>query len=104
MENARISMMPSHAAAARTRSGNASAEYAKRDFAPQPRPGCGTCSDAPSGCGCVRGYSQGCNYGDTCAFPQPPPRRCYCMPAAFSSTCGQSHHRLLDAYGASRMC
>jgi len=66
--------------------------------------GYGGCSDASDGCGCVRGYTQGCNYGDTCAFPQPPPRRCYCMPGLFSSTCGQTHHRLLDAYGQSRAC
>lgn len=60
--------------------------------------GCGKCSK------CIRGYTSGCDYGNTCAFPQPPPRRCYCMPAAFSSTCGQTHHRLLDAYGSSRPC
>lgn len=39
-----------------------------------------------------------------CAFPQAPPKRCYCQPAAFTSLCGRSHHRLLDAYGSSTVC
>lgn len=39
-----------------------------------------------------------------CYFPQPPPKRCYCMPAAFSSLDGRSYSRLLDAYGSSRIC
>jgi len=36
-----------------------------------------------------------------CHFPQAPPMRSYCHPAAFSSLNGASHHRLGDAYGKS---
>lgn len=39
-----------------------------------------------------------------CSFPQPPPKRCYCHPAAFTSLDGRGHHRLLDAYGNSTPC
>lgn len=39
-----------------------------------------------------------------CAFPQPPPQRCYCHPAAFTSLDGRTYHRLLDAYGHSIPC
>jgi len=40
----------------------------------------------------------------TCHFPQPPPKRCYCHPAAFTSLDGRDYHRILDAYGHSRPC
>ena len=40
----------------------------------------------------------------TCHFPPPPPKRCYCHPAAFTSLDGRSHQRILDAYGHSRPC
>ena len=40
----------------------------------------------------------------SCHFPQPPPKRCYCHPAAFTSLDGRSHQRILDAYGSSRPC
>lgn len=36
-----------------------------------------------------------------CQFPQAPPPRTYCHPAAFSSLNGMQYHRLLDAYGQS---
>ena len=39
-----------------------------------------------------------------CHFPQAPPKRCYCHPAAFSSLDGRHYHRMLDAYGSSRPC
>ena len=39
-----------------------------------------------------------------CAFPQAPPKRCYCMPAGYTSLDGRSYFRLLDAYGSSRVC
>ena len=39
-----------------------------------------------------------------CHFPQAPPKRCYCQPAAFTSLDGRSHQRILDAYGNSRPC
>jgi hypothetical protein len=39
-----------------------------------------------------------------CHFPAPPPKQCYCHPAAFTSLDGRSHQRLLDAYGSSRPC
>lgn len=39
-----------------------------------------------------------------CHFPPPPPSRCYCHPAAFTSLDGRTHQRLLDAYGHSRPC
>lgn len=39
-----------------------------------------------------------------CTFPQPPPKRCYCHPAAFSARFGERHAQLNVAYGESRMC
>ena len=39
-----------------------------------------------------------------CHFPAPPPKRCYCQPAAFTSLDGRTHQRMLDAYGNSRPC
>ncbi len=39
-----------------------------------------------------------------CHFPQAPPKRCYCMPAAYTSLDGRNYHRMLDAYGHSRPC
>lgn len=60
------------------------------------------------------GYCTQCGHHDSgkaggmlhgsCAFAMPPPKRCYCHPAAFTSLNGQSHHRILDAYGNSRPC
>lgn len=37
-----------------------------------------------------------------CAFPAPPPRRVYCMPAPFTQQDGRAHHRLVTAYGQAR--
>lgn len=42
--------------------------------------------------------------GPSCAFAAPPPKRCYCQPAAFSSLDGRGYQRILDAYGNSRPC
>lgn len=39
-----------------------------------------------------------------CSFPAPPPKRCYCSPAQFSSLDGRRHARMQDAYGNSRPC
>jgi len=39
-----------------------------------------------------------------CPFPQPPPKRCYCTPAGYTSLDGRKYHRILDAYGHSRPC
>ena len=39
-----------------------------------------------------------------CHFPQAPPARCYCQPAAFTSLDGRSYFRILDAYGSSKPC
>lgn len=39
-----------------------------------------------------------------CHFPQPPPKRCYCHPASFTSLDGRSYQRILDAYGHSKPC
>jgi len=60
------------------------------------------------------GYCTQCGHHDSgmaggmlhgsCAFAKPPPKRCYCHPAAFTALNGQSHHRILDAYGNSRPC
>ncbi len=39
-----------------------------------------------------------------CHFPQAPPARCYCQPAAFTQLNGMPYFRILDAYGNSRPC
>jgi hypothetical protein len=56
----------------------------------------------------VEGYAPGMAGGmvnqTMCAFPQPPPKSCYCHPAPFSSFDGRSNFRLIDAYGSSRPC
>ncbi len=51
---------------------------------------------APSGAGQMQQQQ--------CHFPQAPPNRCYCQPAAFSSLDGRSYFRINDAYGNSRPC
>lgn len=111
-----VGMLPSHSGASKMGAATAARSYALGRFDRFHDDGygydsshIGTCGACPScgvvgGCGCVRGVSSGCDYGDTCHFPQPPPRRCYCYPAAFSSRCGERQHRLLVAYGSSRPC
>ncbi|HSA76245.1 MAG TPA: hypothetical protein VLE02_01750 [Nitrosarchaeum sp.] len=39
-----------------------------------------------------------------CHFPMPPPKRCYCHPAPFTSLDGRNLQRLVDAYGHSVPC
>lgn len=43
------------------------------------------------------------SHEEVCAFPAAPPRRVYCMPAAWTSIDGRRHHRLADAYGMARI-
>ena len=52
----------------------------------------------------VPGMAGGRYMQQQCHFPQAPPARCYCQPAAFSSLDGRKFQRLLDAYGNSRPC
>lgn len=37
-----------------------------------------------------------------CNFPLPAASRLYCMPAPWTSSCGQKYHNLVSAYGQSR--
>lgn len=84
-----MSQMPAHGNASQAKVGNAREGFR-------------------TGSARVEGYSHGMAGGKfmeaTCHFPQPPPKRCYCAPAAFTSLDGRSHHRILDAYGHSRPC
>ena len=80
-----MSNMPSHANAAQTGAGNA-----RENFTMQR-----SCGGAPA-------YSQAAYGPQECHFAAPPPARAYCIPAAWTSICGCTHHRLLDAYGHSR--
>jgi len=50
----------------------------------------------------VRGCAPAEMADSGCHFPAPHPMRVYCQPAAFHRTCGESHHLLSVAYGASR--
>jgi len=84
MNNMSMSQLPSHGNASHAQSGNGREGY---------RPGF---------------YNPGLAGGEyanyMCQFPQPPPKNCYCSPAAFTSLDGRTHQRLLSAYGASRPC
>ena len=55
-----------------------------------------------------QGYRENFNMmgmrGNGCAFPAPPPQRCYCMPAQFNSVDGRNYSLIQTAYGASRPC
>ena len=97
-----MSMMPSHGNAGRMMAGNAQASFqgpTRENFAMGPYGKYGSMSGAYA-----PGMAGGQVMQSECAFPQPPPKRCYCAPAAFTSLDGRSHHRILDAYGSSRPC
>lgn len=78
-----MSQMPSHGNASNARVANAREGFQQGMMRGGPRMGGGMPAAA------------------TCQFPQPPPARTYCHPAAFSSMNGMQYHRLLDAYGQS---
>ncbi len=81
-----MSMVPSHANASLAHSGNAMSPM--QQIQRQMVPG-------------VAGQNM---MQSSCHFPAPPPKRCYCHPAAFTSLDGRTHQRMLDAYGNSRPC
>lgn len=83
-----MSNYASHGNASTSKVGNASNEYMHGHYY-------GGHSNDMCGCGAAE---------SACQFPQPPPKRCYCHPAAFTSLDGRSHHRILTAYGNSRPC
>jgi len=91
-----MSHMPSHGAATFMQAGNARENFA---MGGQQYGKYGSMSGnyAP-------GMAGGKYMESECHFPQAPPKRCYCDPAAFTSLDGRSHHRILDAYGHSRPC
>jgi hypothetical protein len=90
-----MSHMPSHGNASQAKVGNAREEFQMKQMGGQ----YGSMSGeyAP-------GMAGGKYMEMSCHFPQAPPKRCYCHPAAFTSLDGRSHQRLLDAYGMSRPC
>lgn len=103
-----MSNMPSHGNASHAKVGNGMMPGYKEGMAyPSYKEGMhgykeGYCTS----CGCGHhdsGKAGGMLHG-SCAFAMPPPKRCYCHPAAFTSLNGQSKHRILDAYGNSRPC
>lgn len=105
-----MSHMPSHGNASNTNSGNARASYqteeadGRENFqmkgGPQGHPGNPMLRRAGQ-------YAQGAAgqfQQQQCHFPQAPPARCYCQPAAFTQTNGNAYFRILDAYGNSKPC
>lgn len=81
-----MNQMPAHGDATNTKAGNGREGFTHGSMGGQYAPG----------------MAGGNQMQMACAFPQPPPQRAYCMPAAFSSLDGRRFHRLLDAYGSSR--
>lgn len=64
-------------------------------------------SECGCGSGVVReGFHEGMDYGmgRDCQFPMPPPKRCYCQAAHFSSRDGRQYHLMANAYGHSTPC
>lgn len=90
-----MSSMPSHGNAAQAKVGNGMMPQHMQQ--PSHEGYCTQCGHHDSG------KAGGMLHG-SCAFAMPPPKRCYCHPAAFTALSGQSHHRILDAYGNSRPC
>ncbi len=86
-----MSHMPAHGNASQAKAGNARENFQMGKY------GSMSGDYAP-------GMAGGKYQEMSCHFPQPPPKRCYCHPAAFTSLDGRSHHRILDAYGHSRPC
>lgn len=84
MSHPHMSQMPAHGVASQRKVANGREGFQMGSYAP--------------------GMAGGRAAQMTCAFPAPPPKRCYCHPAAFTSLDGRSHSRLLDAYGSSRPC
>ena len=84
MSRPQMSSMPAHGNASRVRAGNGNNVVMAGGYTP--------------------GMAGGRIMEQMCQFPQPPPKRCYCHPAAFTSLNGASHFKLLDAYGHSMPC
>lgn len=84
-----MSNMPSHGNASQAKVGNAREGFQQ---------------GAMMKGGYAPGMAGGRQMQMSCLFPQAPPKRCYCHPAAFSALDGRSHFRLLDAYGQSSPC
>lgn len=83
-----MNSMPSQANAGRTRAG--SARNNSREYF-------GHMDNTP-------GLPGGYYMEQECHFPMPPPKRCYCHPAPFTSLDGREKQRLIDAYGHSVPC
>ena len=106
-----MSHMPSHGNASNTNSGNARESYqsegadVRENFQMKGGPGQGH----PGNPMMRRAgqYAQGMGgqfQQQQCHFPQAPPARCYCQPAAFTQLNGMPYFRILDAYGNSKPC
>jgi len=100
----RMGNMPSHGHASNARAGNAREAFQVRRNGNGNGNGAAAAAAANGGAAAAAapGMAAGRAYEMECHFPSPPPRRVYCHPAAYSSLDGRQHHRLLDAYGASR--
>jgi hypothetical protein len=105
--NLKLGQLPAHASARTNQAATASNNYQYpmiEGYTPPKGSGSAHGSgSAPQGTqvGMAGGYSSS---GSQCQFPAPPPKRCYCSPAAYSSLDGRDYQRLLDAYGQSRPC
>ena len=104
MSYSNMTSMPSHINATRTQAGNARDSYVRENFKMPDNAknamafGTGKGDFAP-------GMAGGRYMEAQCQFPAPPPRRCYCHPAPFSSSCcGAGYFRLVEGYGMSRPC
>lgn len=89
--------MPAHGAASEMKAGTAREGFTMKQMPMMGKYGSMMGNYAP-------GMAGGRYMEMECHFPQAPPKRCYCHPAAFTSLDGRSHHRILDAYGNSRPC
>lgn len=92
-----MNQIPSHGNASQAKVGNAREGFKHGMMAQQGHMMAGPGGYAP-------GMAGGQYMQAQCSFPAPPPKRCYCHPAAFTSLDGRAFHRLLDAYGSSTPC
>jgi hypothetical protein len=95
-----MSHMPSHGNASNTNAGNARESYQHEEA--DVRENFQMAKGGHPGSPMMRRAGQFMQ--QQCHFPQPPPNRCYCQPAPFTSLDGRKFFTITNAYGNSKPC